>query len=62
MSAGYCWPNAIRIGTLPREQWATEIAKLPETCERSDCNPPGCREKIAGYMRVQYRLKERGKR
>ena len=61
MSAGFCWPNAIRIGALPRMQWAAEIAKLPETCERKGCDPPGCREKIAGYMRVQYRLKERNR-
>ena len=60
MSVSHCMGLALDIARLPDHQWAGEIAKLPEACAHADCGlPRNCRERIAEYLRVQYRMARR---
>lgn len=57
MSIGHCMDQALSIARLPRDSWAAEIQKLPAACMHADCGQPrSCRERIADYLRVQYRM------
>ncbi|HHA2858108.1 TPA: hypothetical protein ACOFDH_000481 [Stenotrophomonas maltophilia] len=59
MSLWCCSHHAMRISKLPLEQWAGEIAKLPEGCEKGCGAPASCRARNADYLRVQYRALKR---
>lgn len=38
----YCLTDALRIGRLPEDEWATRIRALPTACNREDCTAGGC--------------------
>lgn len=60
MTLSHCMDQALAIAQTARADWAAAIAKVPETCPRSDCTGGvGCRERIADYLRVQWRMAER---
>lgn len=60
MSVSHCMHLALEVATKPRDQWAAEIAKIPTGCQHSDCGSPrSCRQRIADYLRVQYRAQAR---
>lgn len=47
--------KARAIAQTPLQQWAAQIAVLPDSCEHADCGAPrSCRKRIAEYLRVQY--------
>lgn len=60
MSVSRCMHSALAIAREPVETWGAAIAKLPETCPHADCTGGvGCRERIADYLRVQWRMLQR---
>lgn len=49
--------NARRIAQLPRAEWQACVAALPDSCAYEDCGVPrNCRERIADYLRMQWRI------
>ena len=57
MSVSYCMGKALEIGRTPRASWASQIDQLPDGCSRAECGrPKNCRERIADYLRTQYRV------
>lgn len=60
MSVSHCMDQALAIAQQPLEQWATAIARVPDDCPHADCGAPrNCRERIAEYLRVQYKSRKR---
>lgn len=60
MSVSHCMDQALRIAQRPMDQWADAIAKVREACPHNDCGAPqNCRERIADYLRTQYRMRQR---
>lgn len=60
MSVSHCMHHARRIVALPRDQWADQIAELPDGCEHADCGAPrNCRERIREYLRMQWRIRDK---
>ncbi|TQD51224.1 hypothetical protein [Marilutibacter aestuarii] len=60
MSVSHCMGKALEIAAGPLDTWAGKIAALPDACLHSDCGAPrNCRERIADYLRVQYRAAKR---
>lgn len=50
--------HALAIASTPDDTWAAQIAKLPAGCAHADCGAPrDCRERVADYLRMQYRIK-----
>ena len=52
-----CITQALEIAKAPRDQWAAELAKVPETCPHAGTctGGMGCRERLSSYLRVQFR-------
>jgi hypothetical protein len=51
--------RALEIARTPVDTWGAQIADLPEGCTHSDCGAPrSCRERIAEYMRMQWRIEQ----
>ncbi len=60
MSVSHCMHHALAIAAKPRAQWQEQIAKLPDGCGHTDCGAPhSCRERVADYLRVQWRMQVR---
>jgi hypothetical protein len=60
MSVSHCMHEATRIAQGHRDGWAEQIALLPASCAHADCGMPrNCRERIADYLRTQYRIQVR---
>jgi hypothetical protein len=60
MTVSHCLHQALRIARQPRQDWAAAIEVLPQTCAYDDCGAPrNCRERIAEYLRMQWRISER---
>lgn len=52
--------KATAIAQKPLNEWAQQIEQLPTACAHADCGAPrNCRERIAAYLRVQYRAAKR---
>jgi hypothetical protein len=52
--------QALRIARSHRQGWKHQIEQLPETCPHTDCGlPHSCRQRIAEYLRMQWRMAER---
>lgn len=63
MSMSHCMGRALEIAKAPRETWGARIAELPNGCEHHDCGAPrNCRERIAEYLRMQWRIADRRSR
>lgn len=61
MSVSHCMHHALHIAAQPRNQWASLIRVLPDTCTRADCGKPrSCRERVSEYMRMQWRMRPTG--
>lgn len=58
MSISRCLGTAMRaLGDRPRAEWGAYLDRLPERCPHGDCTAePGCREYVASYFRLQWRL------
>ena len=49
--------QALSIAQMPRAEWAAAIDALPAACPNADCTGGiGCRERIADYLRIQWRM------
>lgn len=60
MSVGHCMGQALAIAQRPMDLWAVAIAQVTETCAHADCGAPrNCRERVAEYLRVQYKMRQR---
>ncbi|TFZ46108.1 hypothetical protein E5C33_07500 [Stenotrophomonas maltophilia] len=61
MGVNRCLTQALLIAKKPRGQWKGGIAQLPEACQAPGiCSGGiGCRERLADYLRVQWRMIER---
>lgn len=60
MSVSHCMDQALAIAQRPMDQWAGAIAQVREACPHADCGAPqNCRERIADYLRTQYRMRQR---
>lgn len=52
--------HALAIAAKPRGQWQGQVAKLPDGCAHADRGAPrSCRERVADYLRVQWRMQVR---
>ena len=62
MTTSHCMHRAMSIAKQPLKSWSALIEAIPETCEHDDCgNPRNCRQRIAEYLRMQWRMAERRK-
>lgn len=60
MSVSRCMGEALRIAETPRAGWQVKLAEISVVCPHTDCSPGGgCRQRIADYLRVQYRIQVR---
>lgn len=60
MSVSHCMHLALEIAAGPDEGWGDAIQQIPERCPHPDCGEPrNCRERVADYLRMQYRVKRR---
>lgn len=60
MSVSHCMGRALDIAQKPLVEWAGAIAEVSDACPHPDCGEPrNCRERIADYLRVQYRIRRR---
>lgn len=60
MSVSHCMDQALAIAQQQPEQWASAIARVREECPHTDCGAPrNCRERVAEYLRVQYKSRKR---
>jgi hypothetical protein len=52
--------QALAIAQQPPEQWGAAITRVREECPHADCGAPrNCRERVAEYLRVQYKSRNR---
>lgn len=59
MSVSHCMHRALEIAKMPRPECKAQIEALPVACAHSDCGQPkSCRERIADYLRMQWRMAE----
>jgi len=54
--------RALQIAATPIDGWGPQIERLPEGCAHADCGAPrSCRERIAEYLRMQWRIHDHKK-